>query len=366
MEQLNQFPHPDLLVEDRQFITITIDLDPLSAYSEKDSLILDNYLKEASQLTDKLEKEWQKQVAEVKNNARTILTGSGSLVLYITKDNSFYYQIDNPVVNGIVLGPVPYLKPLIEQFQFAYEFHLLVLNQEQARLFKLGMSSLKEIKDKPWPISLTQALGEEIVGGELNHSSFGGQGGNGQHSFHGHNDTSSEKEIDRNNFFRFVDKSLIDYFGQEENNQTILYALPENQAAYRAINKYKGLMDFGIEQSAAKISDEDIAKQGQAFITDLNTNYYSDLVNRFNETSPKNKVDNDLAEIKTLAFENRIAELLIVKDDQGNYLVVGNDNDKAIDLRLIVVEVLKSSGKIYVITEDEAAEGLTISARTRY
>ncbi|KHD43360.1 baeRF6 domain-containing protein [Streptococcus hongkongensis] len=366
MEQLNQFPHPDLLVEDRQFITITIDLNPLSAYSEKDGIILDNYLKEASQLTDKLEKEWQNQVAEVKNNARTILTGSGSLVLYITKDNSFYYQVEGPVVNGIVLGPAPYLKPLIEQFQFTSEYHLLVLNQDQARLFELEMSSLNEIKDETWPISLTQALGDEIVGGELNHSSFGGQEGNGQHSFHGHNDTSNEKEIDRNNFFRFVNASLIEYFGQEENNETILYALPENQAAYRAINKYKGLMDSGIEQSAAKISDEEIAKQAQAFISGIKTNNLSDLVNRFNETSLEFKVENNLEEIKTLAFENRIAELLIVKDGQGNYLVTGNDNDKAIDLRLIVVEVLKSSGKIYVITEDEAAEGLTISARTRY
>lgn len=366
MEQLNQFPHPDLLVEDRQFITITIDLDPLSAYSEKDGLILDNYLKEASQLTDKLEKEWQNQVAKVKNNARTVLTGSGSLVLYITKDNSFYYHIDSPVVNGIVLGPAPYLKPLIEQFQFANDFHLLVLNQDSARLFELGMTKFNEIKDEPWPISLTKALGDEIIGGELNHSSFGGQAGNGQHSFHGHNDTSSEKEIDRNNFFRFVDGSLIEYFGQEENQQTILYALTENQAAYRAINKYKGLMKNGIEQSAAKISDEEIAKQAQTFISDLKENNFTSLINRFKETSPEYKVDNNLSEIKILAFENRIDELLIVKDGQGNYLVVGDDNDKAIDLRLLVLEVLKSSGKIYVVTEDEVAQGLTISARTRY
>ncbi|MGT2933264.1 baeRF6 domain-containing protein [Streptococcus catagoni] len=369
MQQLNTFPHPELLVDDQDYITIAIDLDDLSAYSEKDVLLLENNLKEARQSTKDKGSGWEEQISSVRKDARLLLTGTSSLIIYITEKESYYYHIDTAVVNTIMFGPEPYLKPLIEHFQFANDYHLLVLDQDRARIFELGMDRFKEIRDGEWPIHLTEALGEEKNGGELSYGSFSGQGGDGQHGFHGHNETSSEKEIDRDNFFRYVDNYLMTYLGQDCETSLILYALKENQAAYRAISKYNPLLEEGIALSAAKVKDEEIAKQGQDFIAELKEKRLGALINRFKETSPEFRVDDNIEEIKTLALENRIEELLIVKNMQDEYQITKANTESAkIEkaLKEIVLALLKASGKVYILNEDQVSQGLMISARLRY
>lgn len=360
MKQLNTFPVAELLTETQPFISISIDLDANSGYSEKDSLTLENFLKEAQQLVADLGSQWKEQIEEVRSAQRQLISATSSLLIYITENETYYYYIESPVKDHMIFGQGPDLTPLIKHYQFKSDYHLLVLNQDSAHIYDLSSQKLEEVTEGHWPLGLTSVLGEEKDGGQLNHT---GSAGPGQVGMHGHNETSVEKEIDRENFFRSVDNQLIEDFGQESERPLILYSLTENQAAYRAISKYQPLLDEGIELSAAKVSTDEIAEQAYQFVNSYRGASLASLSKRFIETKPEFRVTDQLEEIQTLAQENRIDELILVEDKLDD--LVTNVDKKAV-VKDIVSATYKAKGTVYILTSDQLQGDFTISARLRY
>ncbi|WP_205015677.1 hypothetical protein [Streptococcus porcinus] len=362
MKQLHTFPVPELLTETQPFISISFALDDYSAYSEKDSLKLENYLKEAENAVQDLGSSWQKQIEVVRKAERELLTATKSLLLYINEEQVFYYHLNIPVNDQMLFGDGPNIAPLIKHYQFNSDYHLLVLNQDSAHVFEVSQDSIREVKEDKWPLQLTEVLGHEKDGGQLSHSGSAAKGGPGQPGFHGHNETSAEKEIDRENFFRAVDNHLMETFGQES-RPLILYSLSENQATFRSISKYLPLMDTGIELSGAKVSIEEIAERASEFIAGYRSQTLTSLSKRFVETKPEYRVNDQLDEIKTLAHENRIDELIIVED---RVLSTESEMDKRFTIKDIVLATYQAKGKVYILDSDQLEGDFGISARLRY
>lgn len=375
MIKLTTFPAQELSHSQQMFITIAQELTIDTIRSEKDSIQLSKSLDEARKqveaLSDKeLSNKLQEQIELARQGEKELINSRGGLVLYITPEEVYYYHIGIPTNNHISLGSSPNVVPLIENFQYTNNYHVLVLNREDIRLFKGDALSVEEVQfdDDDAPVTLKNALGDEKTVDD--YSSQGSYGGaEGTTSFHGHKDTSREKDIDRENYFRLVDKYIDEHYSSPSNLPLILYGLPDNQAIFRQISKNKCLLDQGIEESGANVNLQTVKEKALAKNIEIVKEDQETMFNRFRETAPKFRIDNQLDDLAMSSMEGRIEELLVNKNfdqsgqisDEGEF-VEGDDNF----VEQLIAKVLESKGKVYIVPSDDMPIDINLSARLRY
>lgn len=376
MIKLTTFPTEVLSQNDQLFVTIAQELTIDTIGSDRDSIQLNNLLdkarKEVEGLSDKEDsKLLLEQIERARQSERELINSKGGLVLYITKDEVYYYHLGIPTLNYVNVDQSPNVIPLIENFQYTNNYHVLILNREDIRLFKGDALSVEEIilDDEDAPITLKDALGDDLSADELSHGTYGGLGTDGGKSFHGHHETSKEKDIDRDNYFRIVDKYIYEHYSLPTNLPLILYALPDNQAVFREISKNQCLLDQGIEESGANINNQTIKEKAIAKNLEIVKLDQATMFNRFRETSPKFRIDNHLNDLAMNSLQGRIEELLVNKGYEQNGSI-GEEGDFQEDegdfVKQLIGKVLEAKGKVYVVPTDEMPVGINLSARLRY
>lgn len=380
MKQLFEFPSDELLVEDTVFITIVQELHATTLTSDKDRIQFENLISEAksrisnSDLTEK--DDLLEQLDIVVRNQGSLTKFIGALVLYITPTDFYFYHLGISVTDRVYIGRSPYILPVAANAQYTLDYHLLVLNRESIRLFeghgtKLFEQDLSEYEDAP--VDLETALGTEKEGGNLNfgtYSSGAAQAGTSQF-FHGHQETSQEKDIDRDRYFRLVDSFIYDHFSNESKYPLIIYSVEENQSVFKDISNNKFLMDTAITGSAAGLNTQDIQTRVSELITKLNDSEREELLNRLEETTPENRIENIPDDLTSASLQGRIDNLFLQKDfeilgtitDEGRY---DSDDEKNNFIHVLVRNVLNSKGNVYIFNEEDMPDGIPIAATLRY
>lgn len=376
MIELKTFPAPELEIKDEIYITLGLTLSDESHASDKNRIHLSNLLNDAetklAELEDKdLIDKLKEGLEETRLNIRELTAHRSGMLIIIHEDEIYYYHL-NVTVNDLVdVGRLPNFKALVENYQFSNDYHLLVLSREEFSLYEGNNHGINPIaiEDEDAPVDLETALGTETTDQFLSHNSFGSRGTDGSQSFHGHTDTSEEKDIDRENYFRIVDNYISEHYSQENQTPLILYALADNQNVFRSISKNPCLLEEGIYESGNKVNQQVIEKATLALHDDIIMNQKQTILKNFNETSPEFRIDNHLNDLASSAVQGRINELIINKnytqngsiDDQGMF----KDSDDNF-LRQIVVKVIQTNGKVYILDPEEIPADINISARLRY
>ncbi|MRJ47508.1 baeRF6 domain-containing protein [Fundicoccus ignavus] len=371
MIKLNAFPTIELEKDDQIFITIALELHSTSVSSDQDKIQLNNLLDDAKKrVKEELDKDLAKklllQIDEARKHDIELITYRGGLALYITQDEIYYYHLGIPVSNLLNVSKAPNLTPLIENYQYSNQYFVLVLNRENIRLFEGDTTSVKEISlDDDAPKTLEIALGTEKTGGNSASVSAGG----GESAMHGHTETSKEKEIDRENYFRIVDKFIHENYTAVRDLPLILFALVDNQAVFRKISKSKFLLPEGIEESGANVNLNQVQDKAIKKNAEIIAKQKEVVFSRFRETTTKYRIDNQLNDLAMSATEGRIDELIVNKGyrqrgiitDQGEYEEVDHDFVKR-----LITKVIAAKGKVFIVDQDEMPVGINLSARLRY
>lgn len=374
MIKLNAFPAAELEQDDELFVTIALELHSTSVSSDQDRIQLNNLLDDAKKrIKDECDKDLAKklvaQIDEAKKHDIELVTYRGGLALYITQDEIYYYHLGIPVANLLNVSKAPNLTPLIENYQFTNQYFLLLLNREDIRLFEGDATSVKEVElvGNDAPNTLEAALGTERTGDSSASGAGGGSGG--ESALHGHTETSKEKDIDRENYFRIVDKYINEHYTSERDLPLILYALPENQAVFRKLSKNNHLIEDEIEESGANVNFKVVQEKALAKNVEIVIKQKEKLFNRFRETSLKFRVDNQLNDLAMSATEGRIEELLVNKDyhQRGIITPEGEFEDADHDfVKRLITRVISTKGKVFVVNSDDMPVGINLSARLRY
>ena len=237
-------------------------------------------------------------------------------------------------------------------------------------VFEGDATSVKEIdfEDDDAPRTLNDALGSELTGGGANSGAYSATGG-GEQGYHGNNDTSHEKDIDRENYFREVDNYIHENYSSARDLPLILYALSENQAVFRELSKNPYLIDGRIEESGANANFNTVQEKALNKNIEIVKKEQETMFNRFRETAPKFRVDNQLDDLSMSAIEGRIEELLVNKGYSQSGTITDNGSFEESDkdfLKQLITKVATAKGKIYIVPDDDMPEGINVSARLRY
>ncbi|UTH07158.1 hypothetical protein [Macrococcoides canis] len=375
MKKFNNLSIEDLLKDEQVTVTISEELEASAAYSEKDEIKLKNLIKEAreqlqNQSSSTIDK-FEDQFKIIGENSKELLNATGGLCIFITEEDIKYFHLDIPVENISIVGNAPHLKPLIINYQYNRNFHVLVLNRDEVRLFDASHNSIEEVTDKDLPLKLEEVLGEELVGGELSHGTFGSKGTSNSvdQTFHGHNETSKEKEIDRERFFRYVDEFIYENYSEPQKKPLLLYGLKENLSEFRKVSKNNFLKETEIDVSGSKVSDEEIKQNIKEVTERIVNNEKSELLEEVKEMNPSSYIEENFEELSMAAIQGRIEKLLISEEytPDGSIGIQGefieDDSDYSKQLTKLV---LQNGGKVYYLEKDDLLDGKNIIAVLRY
>jgi hypothetical protein len=169
------------------------------------------------------------------------------------------FELQRPVKELLVVADSFHLKPLLRILQSADRYQILCLTLHEARLYEGNRDTLDAVELTEVPATLTEALGDELTEPHLTVASYGmGAGGGGQAMRHGHGAKANEVDIDRERFFRVIDRAILEHHSRPFGLPLLLDALPEYQMPFRAMSHNPFLMADGIQTHPVSLSEEQL------------------------------------------------------------------------------------------------------------
>lgn len=384
MEQLYSFP-AEQLDQDVVYVSIAMELQASTLTNDKDRIQFGNLVNEARHKLEDSDLEEKTKLLEqldvVMNHQDELVQFIGGLTVYITPDDVYFYHLAIPVKERVQIGKLPYVLPLLVNYQFTREYHLLVLDRESIRMFEGHGDRIEEIDLSNYedaPVDITTALGTEEDDRDVTHGSFSGgfrQGGapdrGAQKAYHSHDDISEERDIDRERYFQRVDEFVYSHFTDKKKVPLILYSVEENQAVFRAVSDNEQLADTSLHGSATNLQTSDIQEKVAETIDELIGREREELFEELNETSPQNRIENIPDDLASASLQGRIEKLYLESDyevngsmsDDGRY----DENSDANDfIERLIQNVLSTKGEVYILDTDELPLDTPIAARLRY
>lgn len=385
MRQLFSFPAEEL-DQDVVYVTLAMELHSSTLTNDKDRIQFENLVGEArKRLADSEYEEKEKlleQLDILENHKEELIQSIGGLTIYVTPDDFYFYHLAIPVEDRVRIGRLPYIMPLVSNYQYTRDYHLLVLNRESIRLFEGHSGRLEEIDLSEYedaPVDLETALGTERDDRTLTHGSYSGgfrQGGNGgrggaNQSFHSHDDVNEEKDIDRERYFQQVDDFVFENFSNKKRIPLILYSIEDNQAVFKSLSKNEYLAKSAINGSAANLRTSEIEERASKTIDEIIAHQRNALLEELKETSGEYRIDNIPDDLASASLQGRIEKLYVEKffeipgsiSEDGRY---DESDDKNDFVERVVQNVLRTQGEVYILDETETPENTPIAARLRY
>lgn len=344
------------------FVTIMINTNVTPQGVEKDQLKIKNFMKEAKKRFDKRypDQDWepfQEKFDDLLNDRTFFRDATTSVAIILTAEETYIHRLSIRVDDQYYVGDTPYLLAIIKNAQFNYRYYLMALNRSSMSLYFMSNKTLSEVElPEDAPTDLETALGTELTGGDTDFRSGLG--------YHSGNPKDEEVEIDWNNYYQAIDSFLRNEVENEEKVPLYLFALTENQTAFKKNAKYNYYdPSIAISRSPAQLSTQEIEEATGPITEELSKREiesYQKLMNR--------KSFEQVADIKQAAELGRVDQFFIATSNlQENF---GEDPEAEYDwrqvLNTIARDVLRNSGDVFVLEQEDAPGEKSLYATLRY
>lgn len=258
----------------------------------------------------------------------------------------------------------PYLKPLLRLVQSTERYQVLCLTRNEVWLYEGSSQQLEkvELADEV-PRNQNEALGDELTPGDQQGfpNGFSRSGERGDPMMHESAGGGKQDEInlDRERFFRAVDKAILEHHSQPSGLPMILVALPENQAVFRAVSHNSQMLTQGIDGDPSRLGVEELRVQCSKVMAHSHADRVVDSLNRYGVAFGQGRALDNLAEIARAAWESRIALLLVEAErqvcgqldaDQGRLIIDETGDEQAPDvLDELILAVTRQGGEVVVV-----------------
>jgi hypothetical protein len=227
------------------------------------------------------------------------------------------YRLQRPVPELAVVADSFHTKPLVRIMQSADRFQVLGLDRHKARLFEGNRDRLDEIPLGPEvPDTLDDALEREF-GRDRDIRTYGPVR-DGKMGRHGKSDIKQDAvQADTRQFFRIVDRGVLEHHSRPTGMPLLLAALPENHHLFREVSQNPHLLDAAIDVNPDDLSLDELRARAWDIVLPHYLARLDGFIERFNAARPRGQATADLADAARAAVEGRVATLLL---DAGRQL----------------------------------------------
>ncbi len=225
-------------------------------------------------------------------------------------------RVQRPVPELVVAADSFHLKPLRRALQTVDRFHVLGLSLDRIVLFEGNRDALDEMKPASGvPVTMTDALGEELTEKHQTVASYGGRGGNGGGEMrHGHGGKSDEMDKDVERFFRTVDRAIMEYHTRPSGHSLVLAALPEHQGIFRRVSHNPKLLAEAVAIDPTGVVPDKLRRLVWEAVEPRYHAHVRALVEKFGTARAQGLGSDDLMEVASAAAAGRVATLLVDAD----------------------------------------------------
>ena len=226
------------------------------------------------------------------------------------------YRLQRPVAELAVVADSFHTKPLLRIVQSADRFQILGLDRHQARLFEGNRDRIDEIAMAPGvPRTLDEAVQRDIEQDRSTRTH--GRVEPGAMGRHGAGDAKNDAiDADTRNFFRQVDRAVLEHHSRPTGLPLLLAALPEHHALFREVSGNPNLIAAAIDVNPGVLTLDELRERAWQLIQPSYLQRLAGMTEAFGAAQAGQHGSGDLSDAARAAVEGRVATLLLEADRQ--------------------------------------------------
>jgi hypothetical protein len=221
------------------------------------------------------------------------------------------FRLQRPVPELAIVAETFHAKPLLRIVQSADRYHVLGVSRQEVKLFEGNRDALDEVGLAPdVPRTIADALGSELTEPYLKVSSYGmGAGGPAMH--HATGSKSDEIDLDRERFFRAVDRAILAHHSRPSGLPLIIAALPEHHNLFREVSHNPFLVPAGIDVHPDAVPIDALRERAWSVMLPHYLERLAAWTGQFGAARARGLAAADVADISAAVVAGRVATLLI-------------------------------------------------------
>ena len=302
------------------------------------------------------------------------------LAILSSLDTFQLFELQWTVKTLLVVADSFHTKPLLRALQAADRYQVLCLNRHEAKLYEGNRYALDPVELTNVPSTITEALGEELTEQHMTVASYGAgaaraAGGGATPSIHAHGDKKDEVDIDRDRFFRAIDRTILEHHSRPSALPLMLATLTEHHAPFREVSHNPFLMADGIMTDPDALSLDQLRAKAWQIVEPVYLERLAKVVESYRIACSRQLGSDDLAQVAQAVMAGRVGTLLVEDDrqipgkiDRATGQIQSDDlSDPQVDDLLddLAENVLRMKGEVVVVPTERmpSATGLAASYR---
>jgi len=285
---------------------------------------------------------------------------SRGLVLLLTPEQARSFQIPSPVVAAAHVSDRFHLKPLLRSLTARDSAHVLALEEDQARLFRVTGAGIEELRVPDMPKSAADLFGKASIGGRSPSGRFQGQEG---------------QRLRLAQYARRVDQVLGDALRGSE-DPVIIHAADPLLSFFRNVTTLPTVSEHVIQGSPKAVPDAEIEARARSALDAIRAADLAAFRARFEAMENQGRSSKQTDMVARAATAGAVEALLVdmdaaipgtVCETTGEITfaeAVGADSYGIIDE--IAARVLQTGGRVIAVRKDDMPEGRDLAAIFRW
>lgn len=220
------------------------------------------------------------------------------------------FKVQRPVPQLAIAATSFHVKPLIRIVQTADRYQILGLSRHEARLFQANRDTVDEIEPAPEvPRHAAKVLEQDTSPRPFtSHQSVGAEG----HTFYpGHGSSIDFTDKEAEQFFRAVDRAVLEHHSRPSGLPLILAALPEHHDLFRKVSHNPFLVPEGLPFEPKSPPDDQLREAAWKVMEPIYHDELSKVVNDFQEARSKHLGSADVVDVARAVIAGRVGSLLV-------------------------------------------------------
>jgi hypothetical protein len=300
------------------------------------------------------------------------------LVVFMTSEDFHSYRLPFAVEELLVIARSYYLKPVLPLLTNNGCYFILVISQNEVRLFEGTRYGVGQI-DLPdgTPGSLEAALTLDDPQKQLQMHTGTSQSEAGHGMFHGQGPGREEHKVWIEQYLNLVDTGLKKIYG-EQRAPLVLAGVDFLLPLYRKVSDYPNIMPEGISGNPERLRPEELQEQAWPIVEAYFRQETEKAMEQYRRSAGTGKAADDIEEIVAAAFKGRVDKLILsietpvwgtFNPDTGKVMIDPAGQAKPDNLALVdfaAMKTLQNGGTVYALSREEMPSDSPIAAVFRY
>jgi hypothetical protein len=237
------------------------------------------------------------------------------LAMFGSADDLKVFKLQQPVPELLSVADRFQIKPLIRSVQRDGRYQLLALTLADAKLYEGTRDTLDPVDLNGAPTTIAEALGPELTEPYSKVTRrHGGGAGSKAPMHHGQGGRKDERPVDRERFFRVIDREILERASKISRLPLVLAALAEHQTHFRALSHNPFLAATGVELNPGALTPGELRDAAWRVIEPFFEERLNGVLDAYGEAHGHGRGSDRLEEIAAAVAQSRVSTLLLEAD----------------------------------------------------